>query len=84
MTIQQVIHKLRTASNENWYYIDVDEQIDSSVAYDLIIDGEHQTIILKAFIDPLVPDSFATKQLIDAILNSRFVTQAIQNTVKQK
>lgn len=75
MTIQQLIHKLKIATNENWGYTMLEEGMPgmisepSSEAYNVMVDGKGHHIITKSYIEPLSPESFVTKELVDFIIS---------------
>ena len=77
MTIQQLIHKLKIATQENWGYTMLEEGMPglvsglSSEAYNVTVDGKGQHIITRDYIEPMPPESFAAKQLIDFIISIR-------------
>jgi len=76
MTIERLIDKLRQASSEQWVYLTTQH------GYDLIILGEWQTTVTKELIEPIKPNSFREKQLIDNILNHKYKIDNILKAMK--
>ena len=80
MTIEQLITKLKTATNIPWSYDQVDDGtlniigMANQIAYRLIANNDINAsiphIVAKDFIAPLTPDSFAVKELIDNIISN--------------
>jgi len=69
MTIEQLIIKLRAASNEDWNYVELDQPFGDSIVYEIRIDYRHQSLVLKTELDPIKPDSFEAKECVDRIVN---------------
>jgi hypothetical protein len=67
MTIQQLIQKVKTASNDTWVYLVNNDSLIGEY-YEFILDGKFHYAVGKTFIDPLPPYSFKAKTVVDAIL----------------